>query len=111
MQEPSGDVLREISQRIGRATNNVAEYKALIATLLAAHDLGVQSVAVRLDSELVVRQIRGEYRTKKPDLKPLFRRAQELLKGFQDYTIDHVPRLENRVADALCNKALDQRDV
>ncbi len=108
MQSPSGAVLGKISRRIGRATNNVAEYQALIAVLSEALDLGVQSIAVRLDSELVVRQVKGEYRVKKPDLKPLHRRAAQLLGEFRDYTIDHVPREQNRLADALCNQALDQ---
>ena len=109
--DESGHVIKEISQRIGDATNNVAEYKALIATLAAARDLRVRSLEIRLDSELIVRQITGAYRTKKPELKVLLKEAQGLLKGFEGYSIRHVPRSQNRLADALCNKALDRPGI
>ncbi len=109
--DESGRVIKEISRRIGNATNNVAEYKALIATLAAARDLGVRSLEIRLDSELVVRQITGVYRTKKPELKALREEVQGLLKGFEGYSIRHVPRQQNRRADALCNQALDRPGI
>ena len=109
--DESGRVIKEISRRIGNATNNVAEYKALIATLAAARDLGVRSLEIRLDSELVVRQITGVYRTKKPEMKALREEAQGLLKGFEGYSIIHIPRSQNRRADALCNQALDRPGI
>ena len=106
-----GRVIKEISQTIGRATNNVAEYKALIAALSAAHGQSCRFLDIRLDSELVVKQIKGEYRTKKLELKPLLSRARQLLQGFEGHTINHVPRAQNRAADALCNMALDRTGV
>lgn len=99
----------EVSRFIGRTTNNVAEYQALIETLSSALKLGVKSVQIRLDSELVVKQLSGEYRIRKPDLKPLAAEAQTLLSRFDKYTISHVPRSQNRHADKLCNRALDRR--
>jgi len=103
-QEP----LLEISERIGTATNNVAEYRAVIAGLEAAVHLEVQDLVVRLDSQLLVRQIGGEYKVRAPGLKPLYRRALELLRRIPSVEIEHVPREENTVADALANAALDR---
>ncbi|MFQ5933506.1 MAG: ribonuclease HI family protein [Dehalococcoidia bacterium] len=108
VQNHKGTIIGEVSAAIGRATNNVAEYRALIETLSVARRLGLQTVEIRLDSELVVKQIRGQYRTRKPDLKPLLARALDLLEEFQGYNIEHVPRSLNRRADALCNRALDR---
>ena len=107
VQDSSGSVMGQVSQTIGKATNNVAEYKSLIATLTLARELGVSSVDVRMDSELVVKQVRGEYRTKNRGLQPLLKSAQNLLKEFDTYSINHVPRERNKLADSLCNKALD----
>ena len=104
---PEGEIVAEVSEAIGVTTNNVAEYRALIAGLECARDLRVERVAVRLDSQLLVRQVLGEYRVRAPGLKPLFRRAVELIEGF-DLTVSHVPREENTVADALANDALDR---
>ncbi len=100
-----------MSRIIGRTTNNVAEYQALIETLSKALELGIGSVQIRLDSELVVKQLSGEYRIKKPNLRSLAGEAQRLLDRFDQYTIRHVPRSQNRHADALCNRALDRRRV
>lgn len=96
------------SQYVGETTNNVAEYRALIAGLKRAQQSGVTEVEVRLDSELVVRQMKGEYRVKDDKLKPLFAEAQRLTARFQRITFQHVPREKNARADALVNKAIDK---
>ena len=105
--DPSGEVAAEVSEAIGRNTNNVAEYEALIAGLRAARDLGVAEILVRLDSLLLVRQVRGEYRVKAPNLQPLFRRVRALMSQFDAFAIEHVRREKNTVADSLANAALD----
>ncbi len=92
---------------LGKATNNVAEYKALLAGLSRALELGVVAIDVRMDSELVVRQMSGIYRVKHEGLKPLFAEAQVLSRGFARFTIRHVPREQNARADAEANRALD----
>ncbi len=102
----SGAELASVSERIGVATNNVAEYKALIAGLKAAAPFGARRLLVRGDSLLVVRQLRGEYKVRHPDLRPLFAEARVLLQNY-DATIEHVPRAQNSYADALVNAALD----
>lgn len=104
---PDGTVLREVGEYLGRATNNVAEWTALALGLEAALDQGIRSLAVRLDSELVVKQISGEYRVKHPDLQPIYQRVRGLLRRFEAVDIRHVPRKENAIADALVNKILD----
>ena len=102
-----GRMVASVSRAIGRATNNQAEYRALITALEKAAALGAQRVDVRLDSELVVRQIQGRYRVKNEALRPLYLRAVELLKGFAGFTIANVPREENAEADRLANQAFD----
>lgn len=104
---PDGMALAEIGGAIGEATNNVAEYRALIAGLELASNWGIESIDVRLDSLLLVKQVAGEYRVKAEHLKPLHREAMRLLEHFDEVTIGHVPRNENSVADALANEALD----
>jgi ribonuclease HI len=96
-----------ISERIGVTTNNVAEYRALIAGLRAAAPLGARRVVVNADSQLVVRQLRGEYRVRQAHLRPLFEEAKELLSAYDDVELRHVPRTRNADADALVNAALD----
>ena len=96
-----GDVLGD------RITNNVAEYTALVRGLDLALRFGVRRLLVRMDSELVVRQVRGEYKVRHPGLKPLFARVRALLAGLEQFHIEHVPRAENARADALANAALD----
>lgn len=108
--DDSGRVLGQIGKRIGRATNNEAEYLALIAGLEAAAGLEAQEVAVRMDSELVVRQIKGLYRVRSPGLQPLHQRAMALKGRFAHFSIEHVPREENRRVDALVNRALDKAE-
>lgn len=104
-----GSVLREIGEYVGIATNNVAEWRALLAGLDAALELGVDDLAIRLDSELVVRQLTGVYRVKHPDLIPLAARARKLLARLRRVDIAHVRRRENAAADALVNRVLDER--
>ncbi len=95
---------------LGRATNNVAEYQALLHGLRFALDRGAREVEVFSDSELLVRQIGGRYRVKHPGLQPLFREAQALLARFERTRVSHVPREQNREADALANRAVDTRE-
>ena len=108
VQNASGDELASVSEPIGRTTNNVAEYRAAIAGVRAAGDLGATSIDLRLDSELVVRQLAGRYRVKNAALKPLFGALVEALEAVGPYTVGHVPRARNARADALANEALDQ---
>jgi probable phosphoglycerate mutase len=107
---PSGTVVHEISERIGIATNNVAEYRGLIAGLEAALALGAKRLEARLDSELVVRQAIGRYRVRNPGLIPYHNRALALRSQFDEVVFRHVPRELNRHADALANRALDRID-
>ena len=94
---------------IGRATNNVAEYKALILALQEAARLGAKKIIIRGDSELVIKQMRGEYRVKHPDMKVLFDEAQRLLKNFGQFKIEHNLRGKNVLADKLANLAMDRK--
>jgi probable phosphoglycerate mutase len=102
-----GSVLEEISVYLGIATNNVAEWNGLLKGLEAAAAAGVRNLAVRLDSELVVRQLTGVYRVKHADLIPLHAKARRLLAGFDEVDIAHVPRAQNKLADAVVNQCLD----
>lgn len=97
----------EEADTMGNTTNNVAEYTALVRGLEAAADLGLKRIAVFSDSELLVKQMNGEYRVKHPDLLPLYEDARELVKEFDTVSISHVRREFNKRADALCNEALD----
>jgi ribonuclease HI len=105
---PNGAVMDEVGEFLGRATNNVAEWTALCIGLERALERGIARLAVRLDSELVVKQMRGEYRVKHADLQPLHRRAQSLLRRFEYVDIKHVPRKQNALADRVVNDVLDQ---
>jgi ribonuclease HI len=105
--DPSGRVLHEISETLGLTTNNVAEYRALIAGLEAALALGARRVEVRMDSELIVRQAIGRYRVKNPGLMPYHQRLISLRPRFDEVIFRHVPRAMNSHADALANRALD----
>jgi ribonuclease HI len=99
--------LASVSERIGVATNNVAEYRALIAGLEAARAYPASSVRVRADSLLVIRQLEGKWKVKQAHLRPLHARALELLADYDDVDLAHVPREENTDADLLVNAALD----
>jgi ribonuclease HI len=105
---PQGEVLAEAGLFIGIATNNVAEWTALLIGLEAAAERGIRRLAVRMDSELVVKQVRGEYKVKHASLQPLHRRALGLLRTFEHVDIKHVPRKLNKLADGLVNAVLDQ---
>ena len=108
--DPSTDPpteLATVSERIGVATNNVAEYRALVAGLEAARAFPARKISVRADSQLVVRQLEGRYRVKQRHLQPLYEEARALLAGYDEVDLGHVPREENIVADALVNAALD----
>ncbi len=97
---------------IGRATNNVAEYKALIMGLEEAKKLGARNVLIRGDSELIVKQMNGQYRVKNADLRSLYEEAQDLLHEFDEARIEHNYRADNSLADKLANLAMDRkRDV
>ena len=105
----SGGEIASLFGYIGTATNNVAEYQALLHGLRFALARGAGSVEVCSDSELLVRQLEGRYRVKNPGLLPLHREAQSLLARFTKATVAHVPRERNREADALANRAVDER--
>jgi len=107
IKDSRGRILASLARCLGVSTNNQAEYRALIAGLEQAISLGFQRVAVRSDSELVVKQLQGKYRVKTDHLKPLHRRAVQLAGQLEHFTISHIPREQNREADALANKALD----
>jgi len=102
-----GEILAERSERIGEATNNVAEYRALLLGIELARGLGADEVELVGDSELIVRQVKGEYKVKQEHLRPLHRQVREALEGFQRWSIRHVKRDENARADELLNEALD----
>jgi ribonuclease HI len=102
-----GEVLDEVAERIGVATNNVAEYRAVLRGLERAAALGAREVEIVNDSELVARQLTGAYKVKHPSMKPLYLEAIGALKGFDRWRIRTVPRARNARADALVNAALD----
>jgi len=108
---PDGEVLAEIGEVIGVATNNVAEYRALLLGLERARALGATEVDVVNDSELVARQVTGDYKVKSAGLQPLHREAQAALRGFDRWSISSVPRERNARADALVNAVLDGEAV
>ena len=107
--DPDGQVLDEAAEVLGVATNNVAEYRGLLLGLQRAQQLGATEVDVVNDSELVAKQINGDYKVKHADMKPLHRAAIEVLDGFDRWTVRSVPRAQNAHADALVNQALDAR--
>ena len=107
MRDPQGRVILELGKRLGRETNNVAEYYALLAALDYATAHGIGALRVRSDSELLVRQMQGRYKVKSADLRPLHERALKLSRQLSYFAIEHVPREQNRDADALANTALD----
>ena len=100
-------VLAEVFDGLGTATNNVAEYRGLIAGLEAAAGLGATEVDVRMDSKLVVEQMSGRWKVKHPSMQPLAEQARELIAGFDDVDFEWIPRASNARADALANKAMD----
>jgi ribonuclease HI len=106
---PEGETVAGLYGYLGRATNNVAEYQALLHALRYALGRGAFRVKLFSDSELVVRQVAGRYKVKHPDMIPLHREATSLLSRFQEATLSHVRREQNREADRLANQALDEK--
>ncbi len=106
-----GEVLADAAEPIGTATNNVAEYRALIRGIELAAQNGATQIQLYGDSELVVKQVRGEYRVKDAGLKPLHAEARAALSAFEDWSFTHVRREQNAEADALVNQALDAHAV
>lgn len=106
--DDEGTQLATFSVYFGKATNNVAEYRALIEGIDRILELGIAKVDIKLDSELLVKQVRGEYKVRSPHLAPLYRDVIDRLRGV-DFTINHVPREENQVADRLAGRAIEDR--
>jgi probable phosphoglycerate mutase len=107
MKSADGSRLAAFSHYLGKATNNVAEYQGLLAALDHALSNDYLRIHVRTDSELLALQIKGVYKVKSPGLKPLRERAQQLIARLESFSIEHVPREQNREADRLANQALD----
>lgn len=105
------EIICGLSKYLGITTNNVAEYSGLVLGLAEASSRGYKSVEVRMDSELVVKQMLGVYRVKNENLKPLFMQAQKLSRNFETFKIVHVRREYNKEADKLANEAMDKKDA
>ena len=107
LKDESGEVIGELADAIGVTTNNVAEYKALIAGLELARDKGVTDIEIFMDSKLVVFQVKGEWKIKNNSLRPLAVKARHLVDSFDSWSLSHVGRDENSDADKLANQAMD----
>jgi ribonuclease HI len=107
LRDEEGEVLRDVGETIGEATNNVAEYKALLRGIELAAAHGATDLKLRGDSELVVRQVEGRYKVKNAGMKPLYQQVMKALREFDAWSIDHVRREQNADADRLVNEALD----
>jgi ribonuclease HI len=108
IRNPSGQIVARLKKYIGRTTNNVAEYYGLIAALDYAQSNSIRALHVESDSELLVKQMRGQYKVKSADLQPLFERAKKMSQSLASFQIRHVYREQNREADALANEAMDE---
>jgi len=108
LKDEEGTTLLERARAFGPATNNVAEYQAVILGLELAAELKPPHLTIRSDSELLVRQLAGEYRVKAPHLKPLYRQVMRLLEPFESVEIEHIPRTQNAEADKLSKKAVEK---
>jgi ribonuclease HI len=106
---PEGHVVAKVGKFLGESTNNVAEYMGLILGLRRAKAMGIKELEVYADSELLVKQLSGDYAVKAEHLKPLHDEAQALLRGFGWIEVRHIPREENAQADAMSNRAIDER--
>ena len=109
IQDQDGKVVSEEFRYLGEATNNVAEYQALLLGMECARELGASRIEMRADSELVVRQLTGEYRVRNPALQKLHARVKQLAREFESVRYTHVRREQNREADRLANRAIDSR--
>lgn len=107
LEHPDGTVVKEVAEGLGKTTNNVAEYHAMIRALEEARALGCDRISVFTDSELMARQINGIYRVKTPHLLPLFERVRLLLRQFDSASVTHVKREQNKSADRLSNVGAD----
>lgn len=105
--DSEGQTVKSLSECIGHATNNIAEYFALIYALQEALSLGAKRVSVQTDSQLMARQFSGEYETREPHVKLMYKIVKRLASYFEACTVAHIPREENREADKLANRALD----
>ncbi|ABR49133.1 ribonuclease H [Alkaliphilus metalliredigens QYMF] len=109
IQDQEGNEVRAISQYIGDQTNNVSEYKALSRALEIALDMGIKRVTCYLDSELVVKQVKGQYKVKNERMIPMYNMVMPLVKKFESFAIEHVRREQNKRADELANIAMDRK--
>lgn len=110
VRDAQGASIAKLKKYIGRSTNNVAEYYGLIAALDYAQSHGIRAVRIEADSELMVKQMRGQYKVKSADLQPLYERARKMAQSFDSFRIEHVYREQNREADQLANEALDEAE-
>jgi ribonuclease HI len=108
IRDPRGEIVASLKKYIGRTTNNVAEYYGLIAALDYAQSNSIRALHIESDSELLVKQMRGQYKVKSVDLQPLFERAKKMSQALATFQIRHVYREQNREADALANQAMDE---
>jgi ribonuclease HI len=108
IRDPRGEIVARLKKYIGRTTNNVAEYYGLIAALDYAQSNNIRALRIESDSELLVKQMRGQYKVKSVDLKPLYERAKKMSQAIPTFRIDHVYREQNREADLLANEAMDE---
>ena len=111
IQDAGGRTVETLSEFLGKTTNNVAEYRALLAALEYAAQHETKRLKVYCDSELVARQMQGRYRVQSPDLKPLHQRAQELARRISQFSIEHIPREQNSLADRLANEAMNRGET
>jgi ribonuclease HI len=107
IKDENRNTIKEFYKYIGIATNNIAEYNALVYGLQEAHMLGVEEVTLKLDSELVAQQLKGEFRVKDPKIKLLFDQAMHLINGLKKFEAAHIRREKNKEADKLANKAIN----
>jgi ribonuclease HI len=105
---PDGEVIESHGELIGEATNNVAEYRAMLLGIERARELGAREIELIGDSELIVRQLRGEYKVKDPNLAELHGRARTALAGLERWSVRNVPREQNSEADRIVNQTLDE---
>jgi ribonuclease HI len=108
VRDPGGEIVARLKKYIGNNTNNVAEYFGLIAALDYAQNHGIRALRIESDSELMVKQMRGQYKVKSAELKPLFERAKKMSQTFESFRVSHVYREQNKEADRLVNQALDE---
>src|ERR1700683_3319031 len=108
IRDAKGEIVAKLKKYIGRMTNNVAEYYGLIAALDYMQSQGIKALRIESDSELLVKQMRGQYKESSPELQPLYERARKMAAALESFRIDHVYREQNREADALANQAMDE---